>query len=222
MTEPTDSDTQHLVKTRLIALLNASRKSIESRKSLKKFDALKLDLMLLVGFFSSTNLLAKDCKAGEKEKRNFIQENESLQGANDTTSHATTADLYDPYNHNTVLDGAYSSNVTNDRKRKRNDCYGTIENHSREEDCFSTCSERSLCDKFLYSPISSPEYSFLEEEINCDHDGMKEDIKSSMSDYDWRQQKSSIKDRDEAFRNPYSPIRCNYLDKDVPRNVYKK
>lgn len=47
MTEPIlDIDT-HLVKTRLIALLHASKKSNESRKSLKKFEALKEDLIVL-------------------------------------------------------------------------------------------------------------------------------------------------------------------------------
>ena len=193
MTEPIlDIDT-HLVRTRLIALLHASKKSNESRKSLKKFEALKEDLIVL-GSLSLTKLVAKECKARKKQERNFIQSKEFLEEnrlANDTsTSHTTAEDPY-LYNHDHKVLGRayYSSGMTNEKKRKRNDCYGNIENTCRE-DCLSPCSDRSwCCDKFLYSPaVSSPEYSFLEEE--CNHDDkqymMEKNMTNSMGDYDWR------------------------------------
>lgn len=216
MTEPIlDIDT-HLVKTRLIALLHASKKSNESRMSLKKFEALKEDLIVL-GSLSSTKLLEKECK----QSKEFLEENRL---ANDTSTSHTAEDPY-LYNHDhkVLCRAYYSSGITNEKKRKRNNCYGIIENTSRE-DCLSPCnSDRSWCaDKFLYSPVSSPEYSFLEEE--CNHDDkqymMEKNMTNSIGDYDRRQQRSFIIDRDEAFSNPYSPIRCNYdLDKDVQKNV---
>ncbi|GFH56438.1 predicted protein [Chaetoceros tenuissimus] len=196
MTNPTlEVDTHLHVRTRLIALLHASKKTNESRKSLKKFEALKEDLLVL-GSFSSTTFVAKECKARKNEEgRGSVQINEVLQDTRKTKSSPKGEDSF--LNNDPFSSGAYFQEGKNEtRKRKRNNYYDTIESDDRDE-TFSTCSDISWCDNFLYSPLSSPEFSFLEEMINRDCNSSKKE--SSMSNYDWAEHRSSFTDRERFY-----------------------
>lgn len=194
MTNPTlEVDTHLHVRTRLITLLHASKKTNESRKSLKKFEALKEDLLVL-GSFSSTTFVAKECKARKNEEgRGSVQINEVLPDTRKTKSSPKGEDSF--LNNDPFSTGA-GKNET--RKRKRNDYCGIIESDDRDE-TFSTCSDISWCDNFLLSPLSSPEFSFLEEMINRDCNSSKKDMESSMSNYDWGEHRSSFTDRERFY-----------------------
>ena len=161
MTNPVLEIDTHIVRTRLISLLHASKKSNESRNSLKKFEALKEDLLLL-GSFSMTTFVAEECKARKSEEgRGSIQRNEVLQDTGKTKSSPEGEDSF--LNNNPFSTGSYFQEGKNEtKKRKRNKYDGIIDCDDRDE-TFSTCSDISWCDNFLYSPLLSPDYSFLEE-----------------------------------------------------------
>lgn len=200
MTEPTNEANTHLIKTRLIALLQASRKSNESRKSLKKFDALKEDFLFgsMQGSFISTTLAAEPYKARKTEERGGSTQRyeyavlEETRTMNDHTRSPSEEDSF-------LNNEAYLQCEKDAKKRKRNDCYGIIAENDDRAETLSTCSDWSWCNNFLDSPVSSPEISFLEEDIHRDRNFAKEDIKNSMTDYEWREQRSFIAERENFF-----------------------